>query len=200
MHWKSCRSVHLITTLNHVLTYLQDVWPSAIQVHNLLKGAKVQMDDLSVLSETAGRPKRSAEEALSEDPPANMFVAQPYPQHLPPLQTMGASTSNLAVGGPYGLGSPSPGPPYVPGYEWWPQLVGPATGQAFPSDAMQYTGGPVSSYSGLSNSLFTFDPNHLSADFLQGVSSPGAGPSMPPQYPPHPGHPDMPPPPPGPPR
>ena len=149
------------------------------------------MDDLTALSETAGRPKRSASEAMSGDPSLDML--QPYP-HVPSMSTLqGISPSSSGVSpaiGAYGMGSASPGPAYVPPYEWWPTLIGPGAGQPSLSEsAATYGAGPsmVSPYSGLPSSLFTFDPTHLSGEFMQGVQPDSniPGPSMS-QYPPHP--------------
>ena len=43
------------------------MWPAAIRIRNLLKGAKVQLDDVTYQSRMSVRPKRRVEEALGED-------------------------------------------------------------------------------------------------------------------------------------
>ena len=68
--------------------------------------------------------------------------------------------------------------PYVPGSEWWPQLIGPGAGQALPQAHYDYPAPPMATQlSGLPQSLFTFDQDQLSSDFMQGV--PQDDPNMP---------------------
>ena len=150
------------------------------------------MDDLTALSETAGRPKRRADEALGPEASSDLLTPAPYPQGLPSLQGAG---SNLSTGvSPYGMGSTSPGPSYVPGYEWWPQLVGPGISQPYQPEAASYSADPlVTPYTGMPNSLFTFDPTHMSADFMQDVQQGGPGPSTMQHYSQHPNHQQQPP-------
>lgn len=176
----------------HALEEMQDVWPATTRVRNLLKGAKVQMDDLTALSETAGRPKRRAEEALGVEMPQGVFIPQPY--HLQPVASgSGAGGSMSGAGGgmssglsPYGMTSSSPGPSYVPSYEWWPPLAGPGVSQSYPTDYGQYQAGQlVSPFTGLPNSLFGFDAGQISPEFMmQQDPSMQQAANMP--YPPHP--------------
>ena len=87
--------------------------------------------------------------------------------------------------GTYGMANASPGPSYVPSYEWWPPLIGPGTGQNLPAEHAQYQAGQiVSPYTGLPNSLFGFDTGQLPPDFM--LQQPGSNLQQPnvPQYPP----------------
>lgn len=59
--------------------------------------------------------------------------------------------------------------PYVPGSEWWPQLIGPAAGQGFSAGYAYQPTAMGSHLSGLPQGLFTFDQDQLSSDFMQGV-------------------------------
>ena len=138
------------------------------------------MDDLTAHRETAaGRNKRPLDEALSHETPMDLTMHAPYPHGLSPLQGPGASGSSHLppTMPPYGMGSTSPGP-YVPGYEWWPPLVGPGISHPYQADPAAYPAGPmVAPFAGAPSSLFTFDPTHMSADFMQGVSQGDPGPS-----------------------
>lgn len=139
------------------------------------------MDDLTALSDTAGRSKRRLEEAMDTEASSDLLMPTPYHQELTSLQGPGTSGSGLVSS--YGMGNTSPGTAYVPGYEWWPPLAGPGISQPYQSDASAYSSDPmVSSYTGMPNSLFTFDPTHLSTDFMQGVPQ---GPSAMQHYPQH---------------
>lgn len=160
---------------------MQTVWPAAIRIRNLLKGAKVQLDDYSTSHRLSNRPKRRAEEPLtderSEGIPHQLY-ANPtlHPStsygHLQPQQAYPAM--------PYGAALPTV--PYLPGSEWWPQLIGPAAGQGLPQQGYHYPPTTVGTHlSGLPQSLFTFDSDQLSSDFMQGVPHDASG--IPPHYP-----------------
>lgn len=156
--------------------YIQDVWPEAIRIRNLLKGAKVEMDDLAALSQPSDRPKRSVDEALGAD--RNTEVLQPH-LYGPSSSTSANMPPSHSSFNPYSsssLHAPQSAMSYIPGYEWWPQLIGPASGPS--SYAQEYGFGQQQQQQQPSTSLesghsmlpFTFDQSQLSSDFLQGVS------------------------------
>ncbi|EKM48188.1 uncharacterized protein PHACADRAFT_214916 [Phanerochaete carnosa HHB-10118-sp] len=169
----------------HALEELQEVWPTALRIRNLLKGAKVQMNDLTALSETAGRPKRRAEEALGVEAPQELLVSQAYHNAQSFPDNSGASGSMSSGLGSYGMANASPGLSYVPSYEWWPPLIGPGIGQGYPAEYTQYqTGHVVSPYTGLPNSVIGFDAEQLPPDFMLQQADPNLQQSNMSPYPP----------------
>ncbi|KIP10141.1 hypothetical protein PHLGIDRAFT_11523 [Phlebiopsis gigantea 11061_1 CR5-6] len=170
----------------HAAEEMQNVWPSAHLVRNLLKGAKVQMADLPAHRETtSGRNKRPLDDILRSEAPMDLGMHSSYPQGLPSLQGPGPSGSSQLppIMPPYGISSTSSPGPYVPGYEWWPPLVGPGISHPYQADPAAYPPGPmVGPFAGAPSSLFTFDPTHMSADFMHGVSQGDSGSSVMPQH------------------
>ena len=152
---------------------MQEVWPAAIRIRNLLKGAKVQLDDVTFQTRVSDRPKRRVEEALGEDRNSDLVQQQMYGPSMAssssyqPMQSQPASY-------PMSYTSTMPGPsstiPYLPGSEWWPQLIGPAAGQSMQQPGYGYAPTTVGThFSGLPQSLFTFDQDQLSSNFMEGV-------------------------------
>lgn len=161
--------------------FVQIIWPAAMRIRNLLKGAKVQLDEYSISHELPNRSKRRAEEPLAEERSDDLhrqLYANPslHPStsysHMQPQQAYPAM--------PYGSALPTV--PYLPGSEWWPQLIGPAAGQGIPQQGYHFPSTTMGTHlSGLPQSLFTFDSDQLSSEFMQGV--PHDASEMPPQFP-----------------
>lgn len=126
----------------------------------------MQLANVASLNEAPDRSKRRAEEAL-EDVPAYMLptfdtYGQSYHQAAPiagpssgvPAYTQGSES--------YAMTYPAPSPhsasmTYVPGYEWWPQLIGPGMGQGLTPDFQS----PAAHQQGLPHGLYSFNPEHM---------------------------------------
>ncbi|KAJ3556519.1 hypothetical protein NM688_g1984 [Phlebia brevispora] len=151
---------------------MSEVWPAAIRIRNLLKGAKVQLDDYTAQSRASGRPKRRVEEALGSDRNSDLLQQQMYGD--PAMQPSASYDVMHSQQAPYALHynpamqlPPASTVPYLPGSEWWPQLIGPAAGQGLPQQGYNYPPASAGTHlSGLPQSLFTFDQEQLSSDFM----------------------------------
>ncbi|KAL4241803.1 Transcriptional Regulatory Element [Abortiporus biennis] len=152
---------------------MERIWPCAYRVRQLLKGANVQLDDLSAYSHTSERPKRSVDEALGPDKHIDvthremyrMPVERQQQQHIPQPHSHIAQSLGVPISGF------EPSTTYYPGYEWWPQGIAAPVG--YSPDVMGYRYDPQAVSSGLpQQALFTFDDGQLSANFVQNVHDP----------------------------
>lgn len=153
----------------------------------------MQLSDFAAHNRTSERPKRGVEEALGDEGNSDLLQQQMYAAG----PSMAASSSSYhpihhhhqpqyAIAYSSTMQVPSTTIPYIPGSEWWPQLIGPAAGQSLPQPQPGYGYPPATmgpQLSGLPQSLFTFDQDQLSSDFMQGL--PEDDPSMPSTHFPH---------------
>ena len=163
----------------------------------------MQLDDFTTRGRALSRPKRRVEEALGDERNSDLIQQQ---QQQPSMYAQPVASSSSAYvpmeptpvsyGLPYttAMQAAAPTMHYVPGSEWWPQLIGPGAGQSAQQASFDYPAATMGTtqLSGLPQSLFTFDQEQLSSDFMQGV--PPGDPNMPAHYsqgqqPPHPPHP-----------
>lgn len=159
------------------------------------------MDDLAALSQSAvaDRPKRGLEEVVGADA-LLQHRQQLYsvPASLPSGSPASSTSPIPSLPPPFNIPYSSPGMSssigamsYIPGYEWWPQLVGPASGPSYAPAGQEFGfhaasagpstggGGGGAGVRGTSQlmpgphqSLFTFDQSQLSDGFMQGVAGP----------------------------
>ncbi|KAI0697535.1 fungal-specific transcription factor domain-containing protein [Cytidiella melzeri] len=156
---------------------IEDVWPEATRTKNLLRGACVDMDDLSAHNRSSeGRPKRGLQEVLGGDRSPGLLHQYSVP-HIATNEPSSSSPQNLSS--PYAMfadegiqSPPSSAMSYVPGYEWWPQLIGPGTGGGYVTpDYGAFQLSPMGSQLVPPQGLFTFDQNQLTSDFMQEVGA-----------------------------
>ncbi|KAI0094285.1 fungal-specific transcription factor domain-containing protein [Irpex rosettiformis] len=138
---------------------LEEVWPEASRIRSLLKGAHVEMDDIAALNQsTDKRLKRGLDEALSEDKTADLlFNVQSQYNTFAGQDLPSTSSSADAMS-------------YIPGHEWWPQLVGPGTIGNWDLGMQDYRAYQAPPFVP-SQGLFAFDQGHLSTGFNVDQSS-----------------------------
>lgn len=184
------------------------------------------MDDLAALSHAADRPKRGLDEAFGTDRNSDLLSSSLYGlSSFSPANTSGTSSTLTSSSSPFPMSYASPNPnsnsnastnpnaaissmSYIPGYEWWPQLIGPGNAGSNSAYPEQFGYGSQAGMVPAPQSLFTFDQSQLAEDFMQNVQSVqdvgDAGPAMvgpsgqqhqqqqQPQPPPHSGAPNPP--------
>lgn len=119
------------------------------------------------------RPKRGLDELLSEDRTADLLFKYgiPYNHNHYNLPFYSVQSPNPPYSMYTGQHVPTHDPlAYIPGYEWWPQLVGPGTSAGYASqDYRTYNPSPLGSQLVPPQGLFTFNQNQLSGDFMHDV-------------------------------
>lgn len=170
-------------TFNNIFLSLQEVWPEASRVRSLLKGAKVQMDDLVALSQTAERPKRDVEQALGVDRNSDLLMRYGVTPTSRASSSTSTPSSMQSTNSPYGMyanaATTTMQPEqstisFIPGYEWWPQLVGPGTGGGFTNQEYDvFQPPPLGSQIMPPQGLFTFDGSQITSDFMHNVGVAG---------------------------
>jgi len=152
------------------LKCMENLWPSAVWVRQLLEGAAVQ---LGHMQGTTGRPKRDIETAFGGERASNIIEREafgPPPQEYAAPQTVG---DNARLAQTLGLDVPGvePSTSFYPGYQWWPRpgddgfLYG-----AFPPTSVSTSGpstvGTMATADTLPASIDTFpwDPQDLTGE------------------------------------
>ncbi|PCH33995.1 hypothetical protein WOLCODRAFT_87174 [Wolfiporia cocos MD-104 SS10] len=179
----SIRLEQCITALEH----MAHIWPSSTRVRTLLQGANVKKDQLSLTMQNQQelRQKRSVEEALGAERNSDILNREtlnrpsyPGAEMAPPGQALNNDLTTRMMLHPLGLGTPGmdPSSSYYPGYQWWPRtnvdegllhndLMGVPV--MSPSSEVMHPAG-----AGIPEATFSFNQQHLSPDFVQGVHYP----------------------------
>ncbi|CCM04446.1 uncharacterized protein FIBRA_06626 [Fibroporia radiculosa] len=162
------------------LEHMQRVWPSASRVRNLLEGAQVKQDQTSLsIQDNALRRKRSMGEAMGSEknsvdidrmPSGGVYSESEFSY---PGPTYDEDASARLMYHTLGLDTGVDDSISYPGYQWWPSDA------TFDENFMQDNLADASSIAHASVNgvnmpagAFTFDQNHFTPDFIQGVHYP----------------------------
>ncbi|KAK7695174.1 hypothetical protein QCA50_002364 [Cerrena zonata] len=172
---------------------IEETWPCAIQIRQLLQGCKVYLDPVLSTGEVnrPDRHKRDIDQALGTDRPSEMLQREVFGdpsvlRHQPYIPDSHQSRDDEAARiMAHSLGIPLPGiqpsTSYYPGYEWWhPSVMGgqqhlPYTQHAEHPPTRSYQPSPQPTQLGsiqghAPQGPFTFDNQQLSSEFVQGAS------------------------------